>query len=259
MTSFKNQSLLMANISQSAKNIKSKVKELESGKLNQDGLNDLIKDCSELLEQLYILRYKAYEEAVSGKTASEPKGAFKLDLGANKIENQISLIDAIEEAQKERESAKSEQIEAPAFEMNLSETVVEEDKKEETESEKVEESKSEIKEAVEVSSPVGNDSLSINEKMQAAGNAPSLGERLQQSAIENLNSAIGLNQKFLFINELFDENTDEYLSAVERLNSKNNLPEAMEIVNTELVDKYKWNMDDKVVNEFLNLIQRRYL
>lgn len=249
----------MANISQSAKNIKSKVKELESGKLNQDGLNDLIKDCSELLEQLYILRYKAYEEAVSGKTTAEPKGAFKLDLGANKIENQISLIDAIEEAQKERESIKTEKVETPAFEMNLTDNTVEEEKEVKTEVKENEDSAPKVEEPVEVHQELGSDSLSINEKMQAAGNAPSLGERLQQSAIENLNAAIGLNQKFLFINELFDENTDEYLSAVERLNSKNNLPEAMEIVNEELANKYKWNMDDKVVNEFLNLIQRRYL
>ena len=68
----------------------------------------------------------------------------------------------------------------------------------------------------------------------------SLGNRMQQSQITDLKSAIGINEKFLFINELFKGDLAGYNRAVESLNLCHSRQEALSKLD-EMRQQYNWS------------------
>ncbi len=86
-----------------------------------------------------------------------------------------------------------------------------------------------------------------------------LGEKLQKQPIHDLGKAIGLNQRFLFINELFKQNGDDFQASIERLNSFEEFEEASIFLKEQIIPLYKWDIESKTVGEFMELIERRYM
>jgi hypothetical protein len=85
----------------------------------------------------------------------------------------------------------------------------------------------------------------------------SVAEKLQHKRIADLKAAIGINEKFQFINELFDGNMKEYTVAVDQVNSFSSFDEAESyIANLESV--YKWDPDNHIAGSFKELIERRF-
>lgn len=76
--------------------------------------------------------------------------------------------------------------------------------------------------------------------------------------ITDLKTAIGINEKFQFINELFDGNMQEYNIAIGQLDGMENFHEAT-IYLSNLKDVYKWKEETLVMANFLELIERRNL
>lgn len=85
-----------------------------------------------------------------------------------------------------------------------------------------------------------------------------LSGKFQQSKIDNLKAAIGINEKFQFINELFDGNTNEYNAAVDQLNAFADSENANIYLNN-LQGIYHWNMDNPVIRNFMDLVKRRFM
>ena len=84
-----------------------------------------------------------------------------------------------------------------------------------------------------------------------------INERINESKVDSLKSAIGLNKKIAFVNELFNENTVEYAKSIDKLNSAIDLNEAMLFFN-ELKHQYSWSSDNENVIELEQLIQKRF-
>jgi len=99
--------------------------------------------------------------------------------------------------------------------------------------------------------------LSLHEKLSTGAESKiGLADKLQQK-VENLKSAISLNQKIAFVNILFKENTVEYAKAIEKLNNANNVDEAMRYF-TELKLHYDWENDNELVKTLQGLIEKRF-
>ena len=86
----------------------------------------------------------------------------------------------------------------------------------------------------------------------------SLVTKLQKKPIADLKSAIGINEKFQFINELFGGNMTEYNIAVNQVNICSSREEAEAYLDT-LRDLYKWKPDNEAVMSFSELVERRFL
>lgn len=69
--------------------------------------------------------------------------------------------------------------------------------------------------------------------------------------------AIGLNDKFRFINELFSQNPAEYNIAIEQLNGLHSWPES-ELYMSSLKTLYTWKDNQEVVKRFYALVKRRF-
>ena len=84
----------------------------------------------------------------------------------------------------------------------------------------------------------------------------SVSEKLQYNKIADLKAAIGINEKFQFINELFDGNMKEYTVAIDQINNFSSFSEA-ETYLANLKEMYKWDTENAVALNFEELVQRR--
>lgn len=85
---------------------------------------------------------------------------------------------------------------------------------------------------------------------------PSLGDKMQQHQIIDIRTAIGINDKFLFVNELFSGNLQEYNQAVEQLNKANNHADAT-IIFESLHIKNKWENKNEAVKKLKTIVNRK--
>jgi hypothetical protein len=82
-------------------------------------------------------------------------------------------------------------------------------------------------------------------------------KNVQSPAIADITKAIALNDKFLFANELFGGNMQEYNIAIQQLNSAESLESAMDYFSN-LQQLYEWDTEKDAVKRLLNMVDRRY-
>ena len=101
---------------------------------------------------------------------------------------------------------------------------------------------------------------SLNKRISGNQHDNSIGAKMQLKPIDNIKEVIGLNEKFLFINELFDGNIQEYHDAIARLNDMENMQQAFDYLN-ELSAKYSWDAERSTatINKLATYVQRRYM
>lgn len=81
---------------------------------------------------------------------------------------------------------------------------------------------------------------------------------LKDSPIRDLRKAIGINDQFVFINELFRGDEAMYERSVKTLNNFSIYPEAESWMNRELKTKLGWNENLETVKHFYQLVKRRF-
>lgn len=94
---------------------------------------------------------------------------------------------------------------------------------------------------------------SVNEVW--ANNGGDLASRLQRQPITNLATAIGLNDKFLFINELFGGSSEAYNRAIDELNNLASMDEARQLMQERGIT----SANPEALQAFVELVERRYL
>ena len=93
----------------------------------------------------------------------------------------------------------------------------------------------------------------ISEKV----NEESLAEKFQKNKITDLKEAIGINEKFYFINELFDGVMKEYNEAIMTLNSKSSKEEALTYLK-QLKEDRAWKEDAEAFGQLRDILGRKY-
>ena len=85
----------------------------------------------------------------------------------------------------------------------------------------------------------------------------SLAAKLQQNPVRDLKSVIGINDKFLFVNELFGGSMEKYNKSIENLNDLKTLNGAMIYLN-ELKIELLWNSSNEAYQRLTNLVKRKF-
>lgn len=89
-----------------------------------------------------------------------------------------------------------------------------------------------------------NDSIGENKSMES---------KLTNSPIPNLRAAIGLNDRFIFIREIFDNNTEKYNTIIEQLDKMESIQQAVEYLKANLsMQKNEASL------KFVDLLKRRF-
>jgi hypothetical protein len=108
----------------------------------------------------------------------------------------------------------------------------------------------------EINDLIGN-STSINDKLKS-GNTKELGTVLKASPVKELRKAIGVNDRFVFINELFRGDEPMYERSIKTINNFRILPEAEYWMERELKIKLGWDDSREIVQHFYQLVRRRF-
>ncbi len=97
---------------------------------------------------------------------------------------------------------------------------------------------------------------SLNEKLKQS--KLELSETLQDIPIKDLKKAININDRFLYINELFRGDEVMYERSIKTINSFAIYPEAEYWIKRELKLKLGWNDKTPIVQQFDQLVKRRF-
>jgi len=98
---------------------------------------------------------------------------------------------------------------------------------------------------------------SLSETMAASSTQNGLGSRMVFQPISDLTSAIGLNDKFNFINNLFNNNGGLYSEAINRMNKAVNYDEAMWILQNYKIPS--WSENAETLHRLTDFIKRRFI
>lgn len=78
--------------------------------------------------------------------------------------------------------------------------------------------------------------------------------KLSNRPVSSIQAAIGINDRFQYIRELFDGDNQKFLEAVKTLDSKQNIKEAVDYLR----NNFKWKKNETSL-KFVNLVKRRFL
>ena len=90
------------------------------------------------------------------------------------------------------------------------------------------------------------------------GDDKSVAAKIQKNPISDLRLAIGVNDKFLFIKELFEGNLDSYNEAIRALNSFTEKEKAQNFLN-DLNKQYNWPEDSFYGAKLSELVERKFM
>jgi hypothetical protein len=96
----------------------------------------------------------------------------------------------------------------------------------------------------------------LGERLQQ-GQDPTLADKLQHSVLNSLQSAIGINDKFLFVNELFNGSMEKYNRSIANLDDLKTLNGALIYLN-ELRIELQWNSSNEAYKKLLELVHRKF-
>lgn len=107
----------------------------------------------------------------------------------------------------------------------------------------------------EINNTAGQE-LSLNDKLKQA--RTEIVEVLKETPIKDLRKAIGINDRFLFINELFRGDENMYERCIKTINSFHIYAEAEYWISRELKVKLGWSNESTAVQHFDQLVKRRF-
>ncbi|MFZ1528395.1 MAG: hypothetical protein WAT19_06590 [Ferruginibacter sp.] len=98
---------------------------------------------------------------------------------------------------------------------------------------------------------------SLNDKLKQG--KMELSDTLGDAPIKDLKKAIGVNDRFVFIRELFRGDENMYERSIKTINGFSIFPEAEYWIRRELKLKLGWNDKNEIVKLFDQLVRRRFL
>jgi len=93
----------------------------------------------------------------------------------------------------------------------------------------------------------------FNEQLGSMKSDDDISDILKTKPLTNLSEAIGVNDKFLFIREIFDNNKDTYTQAISRLDNTDSLTDARAIIMSYTGD----SNENEAVKQLLDLVKRK--
>lgn len=106
-----------------------------------------------------------------------------------------------------------------------------------------------------------SDSSSIlqeqNIKQNSTSKPKSISDKFEAANKTNLNFTIGMNYKFMFINDLFAGNVQAYENFINELNTASTLKDSMQIINSART-RYKWATTSVAYSNLTEIIQQRF-
>lgn len=112
------------------------------------------------------------------------------------------------------------------------------------------------KELKELNQLVAQSIPSLNDRLRQGRSE--LADRYSEMPVKDLRSAIGINDKFQFVQELFRGDVDTYERSLKTINDFHSLQEAEYWIERELKIRQGWVDDNHAVQQFYSLVRKRF-
>ena len=112
------------------------------------------------------------------------------------------------------------------------------------------------KQIIQESTTTEEDVVEINDAV--AQNSTSLADKLRSKSIQKLADSIALNERFLYSNELFNGNMEAFKRALNELDHIASLDDATRYMEVQLKVEHSWNEESTTVQQFIQLVERRF-
>jgi hypothetical protein len=224
---------------------------IESGKLNEEDLRRFVDLSQQLYERSIILNYKAIEAKVFGEKSTAAVVPEETPVETPKIEikprtetpkEEPSILFDFSTDQTEEE----EEIEAIQHTPETIEVAMDEEVTPKTETI--------IEQQV---TTISNDQVQSFYQRFTKVHNDSLNDQLSNAKIESLKSAFGLNDRMRIIAELFNGDSEAFAEMISDLDQLNSGEIARKKLSEIAVSRH-WDAEDKLVEEFVKTVDRKF-
>lgn len=252
------------------KSIEANLNSLESGALNLSEIEKHVDLVRELYERTIALRYKAFEHHSSVELSTPDQEELVPVIEAQEIHKEeviynpevIEEILAEETPEEEQEiefdflssadNITEEEVASASTAVPEQEEIIIEQIQQEDEAQAWGESSAETSEAVsDKTASSGRFTARVFEIEKEIKN------QFGFHSLQTLVGSFGLNERLLYINELFDGSSESFSDAVKHLDIRSNLSEAATYIE-EIGSKFNWDIESETVEEFIQKLCRRY-
>jgi len=108
----------------------------------------------------------------------------------------------------------------------------------------------------EINETVAVENTSLNDKLKES--KTEIAETLIDTPVKDIKKAIGVNDRFVFISELFRGDEVMYERSIKTINSFDIWPEAEYWIRRELKLKLSWQDTNQIVKQFDQVVKRRF-
>ena len=219
-----------------------KLNDMNKGNMSLQDLDKGLELVREIYERLVVVRHKARELAVA--PAKKPANEYKAPEVKPVAVQEVPAVVLAEEVKEE-----------PAFNFSFSAPVESAEPVEvdtvPTVSKSVQRVRKSLPKAKENIEPTLKDKLATEE------DSLTLRKKLQSTPVLDLTKEIGIGKKFEYISLMFKGDGKAYNVAISSLNSCSDLGQAKQLLN-DFSTNHGWNLEDKTVVKFIELVERRY-
>ena len=225
---------------------------IESGKLNEEDLRRFVDLSQQLYERSIILHYKAIEAKVFGEKSTAaivkeeipvetPKVEIKPRTETPKEEPSILFDFSADQMEEEEEEIETIQHMPETIEVAMDEEVT---------------PKTETIIEQQVTT-ISNDQVQSFYQRFTRVYSDSLNDRLSNAKIESLKGAFGLNDRMRIIAELFNGDNEAFAEMISDLDQLNSGEIARKKLS-EIAFSRQWDAEDKLVEEFVKTVNRKF-
>lgn len=253
------------NIQKLISEIEAKIVQLKDGNLPVAELENLVKSAADLHERLAVLRHKAFEKYGEPQREVIPEKAVetKVESGVETAFDFSAMSDAVSKSKVEEVKVEEESTEAIDFSTPVFEAPKADKKETPVVVPEVKKPIHVIREEIKQESAslhekfLNEEDIDLNDTLKKNDDVP-LRKKLGLKPIKDLRSEIGIGKKFEYINFMFNGDARAYETAIDELNTVGNKESAKQKLNV-YASVYQWNLEEKTIIKFIELVERRYL
>ncbi len=108
----------------------------------------------------------------------------------------------------------------------------------------------------ELNDHIGNNGTSLNDRLKTP--STEIADALIETPIKDLKKAIGINDRYVFVSELFRGDDAMYERSIKTINNFRIYQEAQYWIERELKIKLAWDDSREVTQQFYQLVKRRF-
>jgi hypothetical protein len=109
----------------------------------------------------------------------------------------------------------------------------------------------------DIEEAISGTNKNLNEQYEQT-DKKSLADRLSKDKSATIKDRLTLNQRFMFVNELFAGNQQQFLLEIDKIDAFDNKQEADEYIKKNFIETHDWDLESDEVQEFMELVDRKF-